>query len=128
MFAENTDKVSEKSIKLFNHLVNAHSIWNGRIEGDKNTVGVWEIHPLQNLKDIDKSNFRNTGLLLDKVDLKATINYTTSKGQPFSNIVSDILFHIINHSTYHRGQIAMEFRQTGVEPLVTDYVFYKRQE
>lgn len=128
MFVENTEKVSEKSMKLFNHLVNAHQIWNGRIEGDKNTFGVWEIHPTQDLKDLDKSNFRNTWLLLKKVDLNAAINYTTSKGQLFSNSVSDILFHIINHSTYHRGQIAMEFRQTGVEPLVTDYIFYKRQE
>ncbi|QLH28398.1 MAG: hypothetical protein HWD63_02710 [Candidatus Parvibacillus calidus] len=39
--------------------------------------------------------------------------------------MKDIIFHIINHSTYHRGQIAMEFRQSGLEPLNTDYIFYK---
>jgi uncharacterized damage-inducible protein DinB len=44
----------------------------------------------------------------------------------FTNTIKDILFHIINHSTNHRGQIAVDFRNNGLEPLVLDYVFYKR--
>ncbi|WP_209331385.1 DinB family protein [Lunatimonas salinarum] len=34
--------------------------------------------------------------------------------------------HIVNHSTYHRGQIATLFRESGLQPVVTDYIMLKR--
>ena len=52
---------------------------------------------------------------------------TNSKGETFSNKIKDILFHIINHSTYHRAQIATDLKQNGIEPINTDYIFYKRK-
>ena len=29
--------------------------------------------------------------------------------------------HLANHSTYHRGQVALMMRQLNVEPLATDF-------
>jgi uncharacterized damage-inducible protein DinB len=125
-FNDNPDKTSEKSAKLINHLLNAHQIWNNRIESKQKTFEVWELHAIPYLKSIDKTNYENTLQILDKFNLHETINYANSKGQTFNNSVRDILFHVINHSTYHRGQIAAEFRQNGLNPLITDYIFYKR--
>lgn len=121
VFTANTDKISEKSVKCYCHILNAHQIWNNRIEPKEPAFGVWEIHPVQNCKDIDQINYEQSLLILDEFDLNDTVNYT--KGH---KSIRDILFHIVNHSTYHRGQIATEFRQNGIEPLVTDYTFYKR--
>lgn len=126
VFTESPDKTTEKSVRLYNHILNAHQIWNNRIEPKQPTFGVWEIHPIGDCKDIDNINYEHSLLILDKVDLNDAISYTNTKGQPFNNRIRDILFHVINHSTYHRGQIATDFRQTGIEPLVTDYIFYKR--
>lgn len=125
-FIANADKTSEKSVRLYNHILNAHQVWNNRIEAKQPAFGVWEVHPIQNCRDIDKINYEHSLLILDKFDLNDTINYTNAKSQIFSNSIRDILFHIINHSTYHRGQIATEFRQKGIDPLMTDYIFYKR--
>ncbi len=119
-------KAPEKALQLFNHILNAHHIWNHRIEGNKPAVGVWDINPMETLKEMDKTNFDHSLQILDRFDLNETIQYSTSKGIPFQSSVRDILFHVINHSTYHRGQIAMEFRQQGLEPLASDYIFYKR--
>ena len=127
IFIDNTDKTSEKSVKLFNHLLNAHQIWNNRIDPKQLTFGVWELHGTQELKNIDRTNYEQTLQILDTFDLTETINYSNSRGQTFTNNIRDIYFHVINHSTYHRGQIATEFKQYGLEPLVTDYIFYKRQ-
>ncbi|HEU0125158.1 MAG TPA: DinB family protein, partial [Flavobacterium sp.] len=88
--------------------------------------GVWELHPVQDLKGIENKNYEHTLQILNDYDLKLIINYSNSKGQLFSNSIQDMLFHIINHSTYHRGQIATEFKRQGLEPLVTDYIFFKR--
>ncbi|NNG11293.1 MAG: damage-inducible protein DinB, partial [Arenibacter sp.] len=40
--------------------------------------------------------------------------------------ITDMLFHIINHSTHHRGQISVDLRNNAIEPPVLDYAFYKR--
>lgn len=126
VFANSPDKTSEKAVKLFNHLLNAHQIWNNRIGLKQSTWGVWELHDIQDLKNIDKTNYEQTLQILNRSDLNEIISYSNSKGHAYSNSIRDILFHIINHSTYHRGQIATEFKQNGLEPLVVDYIFYKR--
>jgi uncharacterized damage-inducible protein DinB len=32
-----------------------------------------------------------------------------------------LMQHLANHSSYHRGQIALMMRQLGAEPLATDF-------
>ena len=32
--------------------------------------------------------------------------------------------HVINHGTYHRGQVAVMLRQLNAEPLPTDFAFF----
>jgi uncharacterized damage-inducible protein DinB len=32
-----------------------------------------------------------------------------------------LMQHLANHSTYHRGQIALMMRQLNAEPLATDF-------
>lgn len=117
----------EKCLKLLNHTLNAHHIWNHRITQKQPLFAVWDIHDTGTLKKIDKQNYVSTLQILNSVDLTDTINYTNSQGQAFSNTVKDILFHAVNHATYHRGQIASEFKHHGIEPLISDYIFYKRK-
>lgn len=126
VFINSSDKTTENAIKLFNHILNVHQIWNNRIEAKQSTFGGWEIHPIQDLKNIDKLNYEHSLFILDKFDLNDIIKYVNTKGQAFSNSIRDIFFHVINHSTYHRGQIAIEFRQNGLEHLATDYIIFKR--
>lgn len=111
LLTTHANKAPEKALQLFNHILDAHHIWNHRIEGKKPELGVWDINPMETLKEMDKTNFDHSLQILDRFDLNETIQYSTSKGIPFQSSVRDILFHVINHSTYHRGQIAMEFRQ-----------------
>lgn len=55
VFTNNPDKTSEKAVNLFNHILNAHQIWNNRIEPKQTTFGVWELHAIEHLKNIDKT-------------------------------------------------------------------------
>lgn len=126
VFNEHSDKTSEKSISLFSHILNAHHIWNSRINQTRTNHGVWDVHPIANCLNLDKANYESTLLILETLDLNAKFHYKTTTGIAFNDTIRDTLFHVINHSTYHRGQIAMEFRQHGLEPLATDFIFYKR--
>lgn len=122
---ENQMIVSGQTIRLLNHTLNVHQVWNFKCYPGQLSYGPWQIHPIQNLHTIDRINFEQSMQVLDQFNLNDVIHYTTSKGQPFDNTVCDILFHVINHSTYHRAQIATEFRQSGMEPVITDYIYYK---
>jgi len=47
-----------------------------------------------------------------------------SKMLPFRTIhvsLAHLMQHVANHSTYHRGQIALMMRQLNAEPLATDF-------
>lgn len=121
------DAVPEKSIQLFSHILNAHHIWNCRIIGKKTTYGVWDVHPIKDWEDIHYENQRSSfEIVTNTDDFEKRINYENSKGRSFTNNVNDILFHVANHSTHHRGQILMDFRKNGIEPPSLDYIFYKR--
>jgi len=37
---------------------------------------------------------------------------------------SEIVHHVVNHGTYHRGNIAAMLRQLGYSSIPTDFVFY----
>lgn len=39
-------------------------------------------------------------------------------------LLSDMLIHVVNHGTYHRGNITAMLRQQGYKGISTDYVFF----
>lgn len=126
LFIAESSRISARTIPLFCHSVNAHQIWNTRILKNEQPLGVHQLHSLEFCKDLDLSNYTNTLRILSEVSLSERIRYQTSRGDAFENSVQEILFHVVNHFTHHRGQLVSDLRQSGIEPLVTDYIFYKR--
>ncbi|MDQ0064573.1 DinB family protein [Chryseobacterium lathyri] len=123
--AENISKVDEKTISLINHTLNAQQIWNSRILGEK-TFEVWQINTFESLYEINHQNFLKSIDIIQNLDLDNRIEYKNSRGTKFENSIFEMLFHTVNHSTYHRGQINSLLKQNGIDPLLTDYIFYKR--
>lgn len=119
--------VPEKSALLFSHILNAHDIWNARIIGNPANYQVFQLHLIRDWADIHYENQRSSFEIITNADnFEKRIDYENSQGRLFTNTLQDMLFHIINHSTYHRGQIASDFRNNSIDPLILDYTFYKR--
>ena len=55
-------------------------------------------------------------------DLGRSLSYTSFAGEPFQRILSDALVHLVNHGTYHRGQVVTLLRQLGRSAPSTDYI------
>jgi uncharacterized damage-inducible protein DinB len=127
-FEENETGAPAKAMQLFNHIINAHQIWNNRIIPLQDLFAVWQEHNITELSTLDFESYSLSRAIIDKMELNAAISYRNSKGQVYENSVGDILFHISNHSTYHRGQIAVLLRDQDLEPVSTDYIFYKRYQ
>ena len=63
---------------------------------------------------------------IEMIDNRAVRKFeikTAGKIIPLS--FDEFLFHIVNHATYHRGQIVMGLRMLGKEAHMTDYVPYR---
>lgn len=119
--------VPDKSKELFSHILSAHHIWNARILGKPSDFQVWQLHPIKDWGDIHYENQRSSfEIVTNADDFEKRIDYENSEGRLFTNTLQEILFHTINHSTHHRGQIAVDFRNNTLEPLHLDYIFYKR--
>ena len=114
--------VSDVSVKLFSHILNAHEIWNARIQGRENRYGVWDLQNPENFVSIIETNLENSYSIIESLSLEEVVQHPKGRGQKRS----DVLFHVINHSTYHRGQIAMDFRKNGIEPIATDYFLFAK--
>jgi uncharacterized damage-inducible protein DinB len=50
--------------------------------------------------------------------------YLNRAGDRYEYPLWQQMVHVVNHSTYHRGQITTLLRQLGAEPAVTDFLVY----
>lgn len=126
LFLQEKSKLDENTLNLFSHILNAHHIWNSRILRVQSDFQVWGVHALEDFERIDLKNASMSCEILKTVSMDEIIPYKNSKGDFFESKVQDILFHIMNHSTYHRGQIAFQVRQASVTPIPTDFIWFKR--
>lgn len=125
IFENNPDKISEKAHLLFSHSTNSHHIWNARILGNTPKFAVWELTSIEIIKEKNKNNLETSFEILDSLDLETKISYQNSDGENFVKSLKDIIFHICNHSTYHRAQIATELKINNITPPSTDFIHYK---
>jgi uncharacterized damage-inducible protein DinB len=56
------------------------------------------------------------------------IRYKTTEGVAHENPLWQIVQHMANHSTYHRGQLTSFYRQLGARPVSTDMIAWDREE
>ncbi len=124
---DNQGKISEKAIKLFSHILNAHHIWNHRIEKAAPVFSVWQIHSINECQQIDSTNYESTLQILDQYSLDEIISLPRIGGVVLRKSIADLFFHTVNHASYHRGQIATEFRNNGLQPLVADYFLFDKK-
>ena len=66
---------------------------------------------------------RSMGDELDRV-----IKYETLAGEPMESVFAHMLQHVVNHATYHRGQVTTMLRQLGAPaPKTQDLIRFYRE-
>jgi uncharacterized damage-inducible protein DinB len=63
---------------------------------------------------------------LTDAQLAQPLSYTNTRGEPFTAPLHQLVRHVVNHSSYHRGQVTTLLRQLGHAPATTDLVAYDR--
>lgn len=113
------------------HIFQGDSIWFDRLIG--NTTGALAAYPPgANFAELSErwralhARFVSWAEGLAPADWDRIVSYRNTKGEPFEQPVSRIILHMVNHATYHRGQITTLLRQLGREPIGTDLIYFYR--
>ncbi|HVG29256.1 MAG TPA: DinB family protein [Pyrinomonadaceae bacterium] len=61
---------------------------------------------------------------LSDADLDGVVAYVNAKGEEWRYPLGRMMRHVVNHSTYHRGQVVTMLRQLGAGAPSTDLLYY----
>ncbi|MEO6218985.1 MAG: DinB family protein [Ginsengibacter sp.] len=65
----------------------------------------------------------------NELQLAHVFGYYNSKKEFFKQPVYEMLLHLFNHQTFHRGQLITMMRQNGIEKLpATDFIVFSRNK
>jgi uncharacterized damage-inducible protein DinB len=119
--------------KTLFHIWDAQVIWLLRLEGK--SLNTWPSHSFTGNLSEALNGFKENSLEFVRFfekelenDSQRLIEYHSTDGTAFHNSVEEILMHVMNHSTFHRGQIISMLRIAGFDKVVsTDMIRFFRE-
>jgi uncharacterized damage-inducible protein DinB len=120
------------ALATFNHLVAAEWVWLCRWQGNSpSSFPDWNdgaAFGFLQAKLMEVEAERRTFLAsLNEERLQSELLYRTLNGQEYVTRLLDLFLHVVNHSSYHRGQLTTILRQIGATPVSTDIITYRRE-
>ncbi len=116
------------------HIMGAEELWLNRWKGAP-TGGLprpEEFPTFAALSDhwdmVEHSVLGFCHMLKSDSDAARVISYKDTKGNSHAQVLGHLMQHLVNHSTYHRGQVVTMLRQLGVKPVGTDLVNFYREK
>lgn len=118
--------------KTMMHLMEVENVWLERIKlVDRTTPPGWFNGSFQDLStmllQLSQQWFdwvRNA----HEANITEIFAYKTTKGEHFKQPVYEVLLHLFNHQTFHRGQLVTMLRQLGVDKIApADFIVFSRK-
>jgi uncharacterized damage-inducible protein DinB len=115
------------------HICAAENNWLQRFNGNPTPIVLWidDLPTYAAVKakwsEVEKEMLVYVASLTEEA-LPQKFSITTSDGKSVSNVRWQSLQHLVNHGTYHRGQITSMIRQLGGTPANTDLIGFYRQK
>ena len=114
------------------HIVAAEKMWLSRWVGkpDASFLSAADAPTVEAVKNVwvavGFETARFLGTMSDK-KLQDTFTMKTSKGDTFTHLYWHAFQHMVDHSSYHRGQIVTMMRQQGAVPPTTGLINFYRE-
>ena len=116
------------------HTYGAEWNWYQRWVGNSPTAlpDVAAFPDVATLRTVWKAHERGVRLLVDALassnELDRVFKYRTFDGQEMESVFSHMLQHVVNHATFHRGQVTTMLRQLGAPaPKPQDLIRFYRE-
>jgi uncharacterized damage-inducible protein DinB len=119
-------------LRTLNHVYAMDEVWRAHLEGrphgysTRNPEACPSLADLREVQHAMDAWFVGYADSLTKATSEEMVSFRFIGGGPGSMTRRDILLHVANHGTYHRGNVAAMMYQAGVAPPTTDLpVFLK---
>ena len=116
------------------HMLDAESMWWQRMKLQERVDKPSDSFK-GNFADLSKLLLEQSKLWLDWVNntnengFHHEFIYLNTKKERFKQPINQMLLHMFNHGTYHRGQLVTMLRQLGVEKIPpTDFIVWSRKK
>lgn len=115
------------------HTYKADALWLKRYQGEKPRMEAFSASDLTDLRSkwsTVQTEFRAWIDRLPDAQWEGALEYRLMNGQERRSPIFETMLHVVNHGTYHRGQIVTMLRQIGAQPVSTDFVrfVWEKQE
>jgi uncharacterized damage-inducible protein DinB len=121
---------NERALLLFSHLLSSHSMWLSRVTASPFTCTLFQERTLDECEHLMLQNRDGWQQWLEQANpnqFDMEIAFMPAWEQhPVKRKISvqDALIHIINHSSYHRGQIVASIKGNVPELPLSTYIMY----
>lgn len=111
----------------FAHMVAVERFWLERWRG-KSPKALLPVHLFPTLESVAEQwaaverDFREYLAGLDEKALASHLTYTNTQGEEWSYPLWQMIYHLLNHQSYHRGQVATLLRLLGAQPPHVDFL------
>jgi uncharacterized damage-inducible protein DinB len=111
------------------HIVWAEWIWLERWKGTspKSVFQVGDFPTVDAIRTKWSEVERGQRVLLDTLSaerLHEIVPYINLQGRTWRYVLWRQMVHVVNHSTYHRGQLTTMLRQVGAQVVTTDFLVF----
>ncbi|MFY9613944.1 MAG: DinB family protein [Candidatus Dormiibacterota bacterium] len=108
-----------------NHYLWAQQMWLGRLQGRPN-IDRYSLRPTALWEEFIRGDtaLADFAALLGDADFERMIDYQDTKGTPHRRTLGQLLTHVVNHGTYHRGEAGLMLTRLGRSPGDLDYVYF----
>jgi len=119
-------------LKTLNHAFVVDQVWKGHLEGRPhgykalNTPALPALSELRAAQAASDAWYQACADALTEAAHDEVIRFAFVDGGPGEMSRGDMLLHVVNHKTYHRGYVAQMFYQAGLKPPTMDITVFRR--
>jgi uncharacterized damage-inducible protein DinB len=114
-----------------NHVYLAELVWLKRIQGNPGTK-IADLEAPADLSALGQAwpelhrAWIDWSRSMSDENLRAPLIFRSMQGTEAQLPLWQIVLHVVNHGSYHRGQVATMLRQSGIKPPGTDLLAFYR--
>lgn len=114
------------------HVFAADRIWLARVTGAPNQPFIsdadYSLAVLQNDWPALLERWQQWAQAVTDESAQASVAYKDTQGNAFSRPLWQLVLHVVNHGTHHRGQVSGFLRAMGQTPPPLDLTAYYREQ
>jgi len=126
VFLREVDLGFKSIAEVISHIVSADNIWFNRIKEEQDSIPAKKAFTdlKEARQEMDDLQSQIRVYISSLRDAEKKVSYTMASGRQMENSIAEILQQVVNHGTYHRGNITTMLRSFGYQGVMTDYIAF----